>query len=77
MPIENGPPGVPSQPFAIAETVRPLLPSSQVVFTGRGLSKVSRSGKVEVHALRDVSLGICRGEFVVLLGAWAAESPHC
>ena len=69
MPIENGPPSVPSQPFAIAETVRPLLPSSQVVFTGRGLSKVYRSGEVEVHALRDVNLDICRGEFVVLLGA--------
>ena len=69
MPIENGPPNVPSQPFAIAETVRPLLPSSQVVFTGRGLSKVYRSGEVEVHALRDVNLDICRGEFVVLLGA--------
>ena len=69
MPIENGPPSVPSQPFAIAETVRPLLPSSQVVFIGRGLSKVYRSGEVEVHALRDVNLDICRGEFVVLLGA--------
>ena len=44
-------------------------PSSKVVFSGRGLCKVYRSGEVEVHALRDVDLDINRGEFVVLLGA--------
>ena len=44
-------------------------PSNKVVFSGRGLSKVYRSGEVEVHALRNVDLDICRGEFVVLLGA--------
>ena len=39
------------------------------MFHARGLSKVYRSGEVEVHALRDVDLDIGRGEFVVLLGA--------
>jgi putative ABC transport system ATP-binding protein len=41
----------------------------QVVFRGRALSKVYRSGEIEVHALRDVDIDIYRGEFVVLLGA--------
>ena len=39
------------------------------VFQARGLSKVYRTGEVEVHALRDVDLDIHRGEFIVLLGA--------
>ena len=38
------------------------------VFVARGLRKVYRSGEVEVVALADVSLDICRGEFIVLLG---------
>ena len=41
---------------------------AQVVFEARGLSKVYRMGEVEVHALRDVSLALARGEFVVILG---------
>ncbi len=39
------------------------------VFTVRGLTKVYRSGEVEVQALRGIDLEINRGEFVVLLGA--------
>ena len=40
----------------------------EVVFQARGLSKVYRMGEVEVHALRDVSVELARGEFVVILG---------
>ena len=39
------------------------------VFSMRGVSKVYGAGDAQVHALRDVSLDIGRGEFVVLLGA--------
>jgi putative ABC transport system ATP-binding protein len=39
------------------------------VFRARGLTKVYRTGEVEVHALRGVDLDIYRGEFIVLLGA--------
>ena len=38
------------------------------VFAARGLTKVYRTGEVEVVALADVSLEIGRGEFIVLLG---------
>ncbi|HEX6704818.1 MAG TPA: ABC transporter ATP-binding protein [Albitalea sp.] len=38
------------------------------VFCARGLSKIYRSGEVEVRALSEVDLDIARGEFIVLLG---------
>ncbi len=39
------------------------------VFAARGVTKVYKTGDVEVHALRGVDLDLHRGEFVVLLGA--------
>jgi putative ABC transport system ATP-binding protein len=54
---------------AVAAKTAPSTASREIVFSGRGLCKVYQSGEVQVHALRDVDLDICRGEFVVLLGA--------
>ena len=38
------------------------------VFTARGLTKIYRTGGVEVHALRGIDLDIGAGELIVLLG---------
>lgn len=40
----------------------------QVLFSARGLTKIYRTGEVEVAALRAVDLDLFEGEFVVLLG---------
>jgi len=40
----------------------------EAVYRVRGISKVYRTGDVEVHALRGVDLELYDGEFVVLLG---------
>jgi putative ABC transport system ATP-binding protein len=40
----------------------------EVVFRAEGLSKVYRVGDVEVHALREVDLELCRGQLAVILG---------
>jgi putative ABC transport system ATP-binding protein len=42
--------------------------AAQVIFRVEGLTKVYRSGEVEVHALRGVDLEIDAAEFLVLLG---------
>ncbi len=67
--LANDTPGRAVPPKDAGQTTPSTAPSSEVVFSGRGLCKVYRSGEVEVHALRDVDLDINRGEFVVLLGA--------
>jgi len=43
-------------------------PVAEPIFRARGLSKTYQMGEVEVDALRDVSLELHRGEFVVILG---------
>jgi putative ABC transport system ATP-binding protein len=43
--------------------------TSEVALSARGLTKVYRTGDVEVHALRGVDIDLYTGEFVVLLGA--------
>ncbi|WP_223757662.1 ABC transporter ATP-binding protein [Myxococcus sp. RHSTA-1-4] len=42
--------------------------SDKAVLVARGLTKVYRTGEVEVHALRGVDLDLADGELVVLLG---------
>ena len=54
------------QPSAEAKVA--AAPPAEPVFVARDLSKVYRSGEVDVVALNGVSLDIARGEFVVLLG---------
>ncbi len=44
------------------------LASDAPVLSGRGLTKVYRTGSVEVHALRGVDIDLYAGELVVLLG---------
>ncbi len=46
-----------------------LRPSpGEIVLRTAGLSKVYRSGEVDVHALRGVDFEAARGEFIVILG---------
>ncbi|MEE4360337.1 MAG: ABC transporter ATP-binding protein [Pseudomonadales bacterium] len=43
-------------------------PAPQATLAARGLTKVYRSGLVEIHALRGVDVSLREGELVVLLG---------
>ena len=45
-----------------------LITMNATVFDVRELAKVYRMGEVEIHALRQVSLVLQEGHFVVLLG---------
>jgi putative ABC transport system ATP-binding protein len=47
----------------------PDATSQETALSARGLTKVYKTGEVEVHALRGVDLDLFHGEFVVLLGA--------
>ena len=47
----------------------PSRPGGAPLFRARGLSKVYRTGEIEVQALRGVDLDVAAGEFIVLLGA--------
>ena len=60
-----------SAPGASADGLGPPSadPSATPVFHARGLTKVYRTGEVEVRALQGVDLDVYRGEFIVLLGA--------
>jgi len=53
---------------AAAREAPPPAPAA-TVFRARGIGKVYRTGEVDVVALREVSLEVRRGEFIVLLGA--------
>lgn len=43
--------------------------SQEAALSARGITKVYKTGEVEVHALRGVDIDFYSGEFVVLLGA--------
>jgi len=45
-----------------------MVAGADIVFRATGLTKVYRSGEVEVHALRGVDFQAARGEFIVILG---------
>lgn len=45
-----------------------MASTPETVFEARGLTKVYRTGEVEVHALRGVDMDLFEGEMVVLLG---------
>ena len=49
-------------------TAGPALKSGKIIFTTRAVTKIYRTGEVEVPALRGIDLELYEGEFVVLLG---------
>ena len=49
--------------------MNPLTKSATPIFSAQDVSRVFRTGSVEVHALRKVSVTLHEGEMVVLLGA--------
>jgi putative ABC transport system ATP-binding protein len=65
-PVATGPLISPSRTVPLPDAA---ALSRVPVFSARGLTKVYGQGDAQVTALREVSLDIARGEFVVLLGA--------
>lgn len=53
---------------ASGKPVAAQKPIRVAVFRARGLSKIYRTGEIEIHALREVDLDLYEGELVVLLG---------
>ena len=52
---------------AVAESGQ-TASSQPVIIDCKGLGKTYVSGKLEVHALRDVDLQVMRNEFVAIMG---------
>ena len=47
---------------------QPAAPPAAPIIALRGISRVYRMGRLEVHALQDVDLDVAPGEFVAILG---------
>jgi putative ABC transport system ATP-binding protein len=60
--------GMRSDATIAAATGAPGHAPAEPVFRTRGLTKVYRTGEVEIHALRGIDLDIFAGEMLVLLG---------
>ena len=54
---------------------RPL--ELEPIVEARGLDKTYDTGKVEVHALRDVSFSVPRGEVVAIMGPSGSARQRC
>lgn len=54
--------------LAYNDAMSTIEASAAAVFQARGLTKLYRTGEIEVQALREVDLDLYQGEFVVLLG---------
>jgi putative ABC transport system ATP-binding protein len=46
-----------------------MPPSADIVIRLENINRIYDSGEVKVHAVRGVSLNICRGEFVAIMGS--------
>ena len=51
--------------------------SREVIIEMQHVAKIYKSGEVEVHALRDVTLRVRRGEFLVIMGKSGSGKSTC